>query len=30
MFWPEIKTTRLIDIFNAVYSFSLEMDTVKS
>ena len=32
-FWPELKITRLIDIFSAVFSnqfFSLEADTVKS
>ena len=32
-FWPEVKITRLIDIFSAVFSnqfFSLEADTVKS
>ena len=32
-FWPEVKITRLIDIFSAVFLksiFSLEADTVKS
>ena len=32
-FWPEVKITRLIDIFSAVFSnqfISLEADTVKS
>ena len=32
-FWPEVKITRLIGIFSAVFSnqfFSLEADTVKS
>ena len=32
-FWPEVKLTRPIDTFSAVFSnqfFSLEADTVKS
>ena len=32
-FWPEVKLTRLIDIFSAVFwnhFFSVEADTVKS
>ena len=31
--WPEVKITRLIDIFSAVFSntiFSLEADTIKN